>query len=102
MDPYGNHASSCPTRGDRIGRHDRIKNAIAQLCTDANIRHRVESKNLAKTNRRPPDILISIKEQELALDVGITDSISRCINANKKRRRPIQMDIMLIHVINTN
>ena len=58
MDPYGNHASSCPTKNHRIGRHDRLKYAIAKLCKDANIRHRVEPKNLTKTNRRPADILV--------------------------------------------
>ena len=78
MDPYGNHASTCPSKGHRIGRHDRIKHEIAQLCKNANIRHCIEPKNLTKTNRRQGDILIyGIDEQGLALDVGVTDSISR-------------------------
>ena len=78
MDPYGNHASSCPSKGHRIGRHDRIKHQIAKLCKDANIRHKVEPKKLTKTNRRPADILIyGIEERGLALDVGITDAVSR-------------------------
>ena len=78
MDQYGNHASSCYTKGDRIGRHDRIKNVIAQLCKDANIRHRVEPKNLTDSKRRPADILVyGIGNTGKALDVGITDSVTR-------------------------
>ena len=78
MDPYGNHASSCYTKGDRIRRHDRVRDAIAQLCQDANIRHRVEPKNLTTSNRRPADILVyGIGNTGLALDVGITDSVTR-------------------------
>ena len=84
MDPYGNHASSCSSRSHRIGRHDRIKNAIAKLCKNANIRHRVEPKNLTESNRKLADILIyGIGTNGLALDVGITDSITRFNTAFK-------------------
>ena len=87
MDPYGNHAASCPSKGHRIGRHDRIKYQIAKLCRDANIRHKVEPKQLTKSNRRPADILVyGIEEQGLALDVGITDAASRYNTAIKRRK----------------
>ena len=52
MDAYDNHASSCSSRGHRIGRHDRIRDAIAKLCKD----HRVEPRNLTECHRRPADI----------------------------------------------
>ena len=88
MDPYGNHASNCSTRSHRINRHDRIKNAIAKLCKDANIRHRVEPKNLTDSNRRPADVLVyGIGNHGLALDVGITDSITRFSTDRKDPKR---------------
>ena len=87
MDLYGNHASSCATQGHRIGRHDRIRDAIATLCQQANIRHKVEPRNLTESNRRPADILVyGIGDQGLALDVGITDVITRYNSAKKKKR----------------
>ena len=76
MDPYGHHASSCPTTGHRIGRHDRIRDIIGKLCRDANIRHHVEPKQLTESNRRPADILLyDIDEMGYALDVGVTDAV---------------------------
>ena len=94
MDPYGNHASSCYTKSHRINRHDRIRDAIGKLCQDANIRHRVEPKNLTESNRRPADILVyGIGNRGLAIDVGITDSVTRF---NTARTDPKQ------HASNTN
>ena len=87
MDPYGNHASSCATRSHRIGRHDRIRDEIAKLCRDANIRHRLEPRNLTDSNRRPADILVyGIGDQGLALDVGVTDAITRYTTAKRKNQ----------------
>ena len=72
---------------------------------DANIRHRIEPKNLIKSNRRPADILIyGIGEFGLALDVGITDAISRFVTAMAKNKHSFTNGrySMLQHIMNIN
>ena len=78
MDKYGNHAAVCPSGKHRIKRHDHIKYIISGLLHDANIRHKVEATNLTEDNNRPGDVLIyNFDDSGLAIDVGITDPVSR-------------------------
>ena len=78
MDIHGHHASVCESGGHRIHRHNVIRDAISQLCKDGNIRHRIEPQRLTKSNKRPADVLIyGVERTGIALDVGITDAVSR-------------------------
>ena len=90
-----------------IGRHDRIRDAITKLCQDANIRHRVEPKNLTDSNRLPADILVyGIGNTGLALDVGIESvsprfpckfhSVSDSVHTNEQLVAMIQL-VQSIH-----
>ena len=78
MDKYGNHAAICASGRHRISRHDHIKFILSSVLHDAHIRHKVEPTSFTEDNNRPGDVLIyNFDDAGLAIDVGITDPVSR-------------------------
>ena len=44
LDIYGDHAIACPSRGDAIARHDRIRDKIVSACSSASLSPVVEKR----------------------------------------------------------
>ena len=78
LDIMGDHAITCPGHGDRIFRHDRIRDAIFSAATSAALSPRKEEKDLITGNRsKPADIYVPTWSAGLpaAFDVMITSPL---------------------------
>ena len=83
MDIYGDHGLICIGGGDRISRHNSIRNKAFQFCQSAGLRPQLEKTALLKNGPnerlRPADIYIpSFKiGQQAALDLAVTSGLKK-------------------------
>ena len=81
MDVHGDHALVCSTNGDRIYRHNALRNKALHFCEQARLKPELEKKGLldsnTKTKCRPADIYIPnfFASQQTALDFGVTSGL---------------------------
>jgi len=82
LDIWGQHALVCPTSGDRISRHNAIRDVIYQFCQTAQLAPVLEKSGLSrKTKQRPADIYIPSWNDgmSLALDVAVTSPFTDAV-----------------------
>ena len=75
VDMLGDHAACCTRNGERIVRHNRVRNLVANICREGLLSPVVEMKNLlTSTARRPGDIVLPnwSNGRPLAVDVAVT------------------------------
>jgi hypothetical protein len=78
LDVYGDHAISCATGGDRIHRHDALRDRLHGFISAAGLTATVEERNIvASSSRRPGDIFIRnwTMGRPAALDVTVTSPL---------------------------
>jgi hypothetical protein len=80
LDVNGAHSLVCGTGGDRIWRHDVVKDAIYHMCQAAGLNPRKES-HVSSSNDRPGDIFLPCWSlgQPAAFDVSITSPLQPAI-----------------------
>ena len=75
MDVFGNHASVCPTKGDRIRRHNVLRDIIYDFCSIASWGPKKETPHIfPSSSERPADIFVPNYSlgKDLVLDVAVT------------------------------
>ena len=79
IDVYGDHAACCTKNGDRIHRHDRVRNLVYRFCNEGCLPSIMEKKGILghckeKPGRRPGDVTVFnwSKGRGLAIDVAVT------------------------------
>ena len=81
-DVLGDHAILCGHEGDRIARHDHLRDAIYNQAAEAMLAPKKEERNLLQdTDSRPADILIPcwIDSKDAALDVTVTNPLQKSL-----------------------
>ena len=81
-DIFGDHAVSCGHEGDRIARHDHLRDAIFTQAAEAMLAPKKEERNLLNdTDARPADVLIPcwIDSKDAALDVTVTNPLQKSL-----------------------
>ena len=77
-DRYGDHAIVCGSHGERIARHNQLRDAIYQVAASANLAPRKEENALLPgTNARPADVFIPnwTGGRDTALDVTVVSPL---------------------------
>ena len=77
-DRLGDHALACGTAGERIARHDHLRDALFQVAVSANLAPRKEENDLLPgTNARPGDVYIPkwTGGKDTALDVTVVSPL---------------------------
>ena len=83
-DPYGDHHVGCGGNGDRIFRHDSIRDAIFSVAQSAALAPRKEAPSLIPSSRsRPADIYLPNwkRGQPAALDVTVISTMQQLTQA---------------------
>ena len=79
LDVYGNHAASCPGKLGLSWRHNRVRNKVAKLASEAGMQAEIEKNHLLPLHPtlRPADIFIShwLLDRGICLDVSIVNPI---------------------------
>ena len=81
-DEYGDHAISCGSEGERIARHNHLRDALFQASVTAALSPSREERALIPgNNSKPVDVLISnwTHGQDTALDVTVVNPIPNII-----------------------
>ena len=77
-DRTGDHAISCGYEGERIARHDHLRNALYTTCSQACLGPTKEVRDLVEgTNARPADLFLPnwTEGQDTALDVTVVNPL---------------------------
>ena len=75
MDVFGHHAAVCPTKGDRIRRHNVLRDIIYDFCSIASWGPKKETPHIfPSSSERPADIFVPNYSlgKDLVLDVAVT------------------------------
>ena len=77
---HGDHATCCANSGDRISRHDSLRNMVANLATQGMLSPDLEKKGIlgSAPGRRPGDVPIRnwYEGKGLAIDIAVTSPFS--------------------------
>ena len=82
VNQFGDHQVGCGGNGDRIHRHDSIRDALFSAAQTAALAPRKEVLSLIPSTRsRPADIFFPIwqRGQPAALDVTVISTLQQCI-----------------------
>ena len=76
-DRLGDHAMNCGNQGERIGRHNRLRDAVHSAAAAAGLGPVLEARFLLPGGRKPADVLIPNwrRGQDAALDVTVINSL---------------------------
>jgi hypothetical protein len=76
-DRLGDHAMNCGTSGERIGRHNRLRDAVHSAAASAGLGPVLEERFLLPGGRKPADVLIPnwCRGQDAALDITVINSL---------------------------
>ena len=90
---YGDHAVSCGSAGERIARHNLLRDAVFQTAAAANLAPLKEERAiLPGTDARPADVLIphwGVGPKDLAIDVTVINPLRQDL-AEKSAKEPGQ------------
>ena len=88
---YGDHAVSCGSAGERIARHNLLRDAVFQTAAAANLAPLKEERAiLPGTDARPADVLIphwGVGPKDLAIDVTVINPLRQDL-AEKSAKEP--------------
>jgi hypothetical protein len=79
-DEFGDHAILCATDGERIARHDRLRDAIFEAAASAALEPERECRDLfPNSTERPADVYLKswVRGRDAALDVTITSPLQK-------------------------
>ena len=81
IDVYGDHATCCTKSGDRIIRHNTLRNLLHKVTSDALLSPELEKQGVlgSTTGRRPGDVTLPIWSDGcgLAIDVAVTSPLQK-------------------------
>jgi hypothetical protein len=74
VDKKGRHSLLCKTSGDRIARHNALRDTIKELCQHAQLKPEIEKDGLMTGKKRPADVYIPSWTDgvPLALDIAVS------------------------------
>ena len=81
-DEYGDHAISCGMQGERISRHNALRDDLHRTAITANLSSRREARHLLPgVDARPADVFIRrwIRHQDTAFDVTVINPLQQAL-----------------------
>ena len=87
MDAFGHHTSVCPTKGDRIRRHNVLRDIIYDFCSIASWGPKKETPHIfPSSSERPADIFVPNYSlgKDLVLDVAVTCPLQHKVQLNQR------------------
>ena len=84
LDTFGDHSIVCSASGDRIWRHNAVRDQVFHTCKAAHLSPQIESRVNFTSQHRPADVLLPNWScgRPLAIDVTITSPLQSSIVAN--------------------